>query len=375
MNLNEIYDKIDLKLSAEAARMGDKIPYFPVNGIYPDMREKNIAFWTNGFWAGMLWQMYYSNKKELYKEVAMRSEVTFDDVLSQFEGLHHDVGFQFLHTAVADYRLTGNPRSRTRGLHAATLLAGRFNPGAGYIRAWNIDKTGRWGKDLAGWMIIDSLMNIPLLYWAGEELKDPRFADIANRHADTALRYIVREDGSCNHIVIIDPVTGELLDNPGGQGYASGSSWSRGQAWAIYGFALAFTHTGKEEYLNAAKKIAHYFIANIAATGFVSVSDFRAPKEPVYWDTTATACAACGLLHIAGLVTEHEKELYYDNAVLMLNALEQLHCNWNPEEDGILQNGTVLYGQHDDTHVPIIYGDYFFVEGILRLMNKDFLIW
>ena len=375
MNLNEIYAKIDRKLLAESGRMGDKIPYTPVGGIYPDMRDKNLSFWTNGFWGGMLWQMYHSSQNGQYKEVAMRSEIAFDETLRQFEGLHHDVGFQFLHTAVADYRLTGNRESRVRGLHAATLLAGRFNPSGSYIRAWNVDKTGRWGKDLTGWMIVDCLMNIPLLYWASEELGDPRFADIANRHADTALRVLVRDDGSCNHIAVLDPATGELLDAPGGQGYAPGSSWSRGQSWALYGFALAFLHTGRTEYLDAAKRIAHYFIANVIATGYVSVSDFRAPKEPVYWDTTATACAACGLLQIAEMVPEYEKALYHDNAVNMLSALEQLHCNWNPDEDGIVQNGTVLYGRHEDTHVPIIYGDYFFVEGILRLMGKSFLIW
>lgn len=131
MNLNEIYAKIDKKILAEAVRMGDKIPYIPIDGVYPDMRDKNMSFWTNGFWSGMLWQMYHSSQNEQYKEAAKKSEIVFDEALRQFEGLHHDVGFQFLHTAVA----SGN-----------------------YIRAWNVDNTGRWGKDLTGWMIVDCLM-------------------------------------------------------------------------------------------------------------------------------------------------------------------------------------------------------------------------
>ena len=296
--------------------------------------------------------------------------------LSGFVGLHHDVGFQYLHTAVADYRLTGDEKAKIMGLHAASLLAGRFNPTGNFIRAWNDGNgpRGETGKK-PGWMIIDCMMNIPLLYWAGKEMEDPRFADIANRHAETAMRVLLRPDGSCNHIGILDPETGEVVGLPGGQGYGEGSSWSRGQAWAVYGFALAFLHTGNQEFLDAAKRVAHYFLANVAMTGYVSLVDFRAPKESVYWDTTATACAACGLLQIAEMVPEFEKALYYDGAVKMLMALSEQHCDWNVETDGILQNGTAAYWRDTDRHVPIIYGDYFYVEGILRLLGKGFMIW
>jgi len=378
MNLEEIYRKTDEKLRAECIRLGGQIPYVPVDGHYIDQGSEDPFWWTNGFWAGMLWQMFKSSGDELYKETAKKSEAVMEKILSGFVGIHHDVGFQFLHTAVADYRLTGDQRAKTMGLHAANILAGRFNPASNFIRAWN----NRNGKGLdrdsdnkAGWMIIDCLMNIPLLYWAGEETQDPRFAYIADQHAHTALRVLMREDGSCNHIGILDPCTGEVLDLPGGQGYGPGSSWSRGQSWAVYGFALVYLHTGKQEYLDAARRAAHYFIANVAMTDYVSVVDFRAPKEPLYLDTTATACAACGMLQIAEMVPEYEKTLYYDNAVRMLMALAEKHCDWDPETDGILQNGTASYWSEKNREVPIIYGDYFFVEGILRLMNRGFMIW
>lgn len=368
IRLKEIFEKMDKKLQAECKRVGERIPYTTQNGLYEtDMRDENLAWWTNGFWAGMLWQMYHATENPLYRRTAEYSEKAFDKTLEEFEGLHHDVGFQFLHTAVADYRLTGNKRSRVRGLHAAALLAGRFNGAGNYIRAWN--------KDLPGWLIVDCLMNIPLLYWASEEMGDPRFAYVADSHAHTAMRLLVREDGSYNHIAVCDPDTGELLELPGGQGFKSGSSWSRGQAWALYGFALEYRHTGKKEYLDTAKKAAHYFIANVAATGYVSLCDFRAPKEPVYWDTTAAACAVCGLLEIEEAVGELEKPLYHDSAVKILMALEEKHCNWDVETDSILQNGTEAYGRDHATHIPIIYGDYFFVEGVLRLLGKSFMIW
>ena len=365
--VQEIFGKIEAKLQAECLRVGDQIPYIPENGRYTDMRETNLQFWTNGFWAGMLWQMYHATGNELYQDTARHTEEAFDKALDDFITLHHDVGFMWLHSAVADYRLTGNEKSRVRGLHAANLLAGRYNPAGKFIRAWNLDRTG--------WMIVDCLMNIPILHWAAKELEDPRFTYIANQHADTALGEVLRGDGSCHHIVAFDPNDGTVLEHPVGQGYASGSSWSRGQAWAIYGFALSYVHTGDICYLEGAKKVAHYFISNVSLTGYVSLCDFRAPAEPVIWDTTATAIAACGLLQIADLVPEFEKPLYYEHALKMLEALETKHCNWNVEEDGIVQMGTVLYGRKEDEHVPIIYGDYFFVEAILRLMGKSFLIW
>ena len=303
----------------------------------------------------------------MYWETEEKTEVWLDEALVRYEGLHHDVGFMWMHTAVADYRLTGNPESRKRALHAANLLAGRFNPTGEFIRAWNLDKTG--------WMIIDCMMNLSLLFWAEKETGDIRYRDIACRHADTALRCLLRPDGSCNHIAVFDPKTGELLEQPAGQGYASGSSWSRGQAWAVYGFALAFRHTGEVRYLEAAKRAAHYFIANVVLTDGIALVDFRAPEEPVQWDTTASACAACGLLELAELVPEFEKPLYQKHGAQILKSLEARYCNWNEAEDGILQFGTAAYHRTEDTHVPIIYGDYFFVEGMLRLLGKETFLW
>lgn len=370
MNWEEIYKKIEEKLTAECERNDHKIPYISQNGSYKNMREETPSWWTNGFWAGLLWQMYHAGKNPLFREMAEQSETVMDQILEDFVGLHHDVGFQFLLSSAANYRLTGNERAKVRALHAATLLAGRFNPNGNFIRAWNKKDQ----NNMTGWIIIDCLMNLPLLYFASEELDDPRFAEIANRHADTAMRVLQRPDGSCNHIAVLDPVTGEVQEKPAGQGYGKGSSWSRGQAWAIYGFALAFAHTGNEDYLNAAKRTAHYFIANVTLTGNASLCDFRAPENPAYWDMSAAACAACGLLQLAELVPELEKGLYYRHAERILEALTEF-CDFDPDTDGILQKCTVAYGRAEDTHASIIYGDYFYTEAVLRLINKSFLIW
>ena len=184
----------------------------------------------------------------------------------------------------------GSKKSRVRTSIAADMLASRYNARGEFIRSWN--------DDCIGWVIIDSMMNIPLLYWASDEYKDDRFKYIAMKHADKVLNTHIRPDGSVNHIVSLDPTNGEVIETFGGQGYAVGSSWSRGQAWAIYGFTLSYIHTGKQEYLDAAKRVAHYFIANVCDDWLPKV-DFRSPKGPVIYDSTAGACTACGLLGVS----------------------------------------------------------------------------
>ena len=235
----------------------------------------------------------------------------------------------------------------------------------------------RSGKSLSGGMIIDCLMNIPLLYWASEETKDPRYTQIAVNHAKTAQQYIVRPDGSCNHIVIFDPETGEFLDNPGGQGFEKGSSWSRGQSWAVYGFALSYRHTGDESFLATAKRCAHYCISNMAVSDWLPLVDYRAPEEPVKYDSTAGMITACGLIELAEHVGEHEKNLYLKAAFHILRACDEKFNNWDPEQDSIVDGGTFFY--HDptgeNTEVPIIYGDYYLIEAILKLKGKAFFAW
>jgi len=363
------YERLKTKMHAECLRVGDKIPYIPRDGRYHDLDSpEQIFWWTNGFWAGLLWQMYNATGEECYRKAAEGVEIRLDEALMGFMGLHHDVGFMWLHTAVANYRLTKNAGSRVRGLHAANILAGRYNPAGKFIVAWN--------ENRAGWMIVDCMMNLPILYWAEKELSDARFGFIAKNHADTCMKITVRGDGSCNHISILDPNTGECLENPGGQGYAPGSSWSRGHAWAIYGFVLSYHHTENPEYLDTAKKIAHYFIANMAKNDWLPLVDFRSPKEPVKYDSTAAMIASCGLLEIAKHVGEYEQSLYVETALKMLRACDDAFCNWDPEIDSIVARGMGAYHSTGfDEDAPIIYGDYFLTEAILRLLGKDFLIW
>jgi len=360
--------KMVKKLSITSDIVGAGYPHTTVNGKYanfdagPSKDGYGVFRWTNGFWGGIMWLMYLETKDEKYKKIAEDSEAMLDEAFDMFSWITHDLGFMWLLTAVADYRITGSERAKYRGLHAATLLAGRFNHKGGFIRAWE--------QRYPTGTIIDCMMNIPLLYWASEVLEDPRFADIAEMHADKTLKYILRPDGSSAHIAVFDLESGEAIEYPNGQGAFSGSSWSRGQAWAIYGFALSYLHTGKKEYLDAAKRSAHYFIANIDDS-LVPDVDFRAHPDKEYKDTTAGAAAASGLIELAGLVEEGEKELYLNAAYGLLKGLEP-YCRFDLEEEAILQNGVAAYGKEPQA---IIYGDYFLMEALLKLKGNKVLLW
>lgn len=356
------------KVKSELQRLGDAIPYIPYDGVYSDVvEERGLDWWTNGFWSGILWQLFHATKANEFKDAAIIQERKLDEALFNYNDIHHDVGFMWLHTAVAHYRECGDKQAYRTGLHAATLLQGRFNIDGNYIVAWNDHKPG--------WVIIDSMMNIPLLYWASNETKDPRFKKVAQRHADTVAKYLVREDGSVGHIASFDSETGEFIEQIGGQGYAPDSAWSRGNAWAVYGFALSYRHTKTPYYLDIAKRVANYFIASVSETGHVPLVDFRSPKNPEIYDTSAGLCAACGLLEIAKWVPEIEKEYYERNAIKILKAVESKYADWSVEKDGLIGGGTEAYHRPATYEVPLIYSDYFFIEGILRLLDRELFIW
>lgn len=358
------------RFAAERDRVGSKIPYIAEEGAYKkDMSAtpEDLIWWTNGFWPGILWQCFGATGDAAFADVARGVEDKLDGALDRYTGLHHDVGFMWLLSAVADYRLTGNERSQARGLHAAHLLAGRYNPRGKFIRSWN--------RDRSGWVIVDSMMNIPLLYWASDTIGDPRFTYVAEDHADTIMAKTVRDDGSCNHIIVLDPANGDLLETPAGQGYAPGSSWSRGQAWALYGFALSYRHTGEERYLATAKRVASYFASQVALTGDVALLDFRQPAEPVYWDALAGCIAACGMLEIARSCEETERADWITWAIRILKATDERFCDWDIEHDGVVTMCSGAYWSEKDRHVPMVYADYYFLEAMLRLVGKDTLLW
>ncbi len=367
---DEVFQRIESKMEITVRRSTGIIPYRTENGRFENMAEKNICWWTNGFWEGLLWLLYDRTNKDLYRTAAEEGEEMLDGAFAQYSRLHHDVGFLWQLSAGLDYKITGNGQSRLRALYAATLLMSRFNLAGGYIRAWNDYPD----ENTSGWAIIDSMMNLSILYWASEELGDARFARVARAHANKTMEHHMRQDGSAKHIVIYDPESGEELGEDGGQGYSIGSSWSRGQAWALYGFLISYKHTGQREYLDISKRAANYFISNVWQD-WLPRCDFRGPKEPVIYDASAGAIAACGLLELAKTLPREEGAVYQEAALCMLREMERHFCNWDPETDGILYYGSINYKEEEGRNRYLVYSDFFFTQAILTVLGSKLEIW
>nr|WP_296460253.1 glycoside hydrolase family 88 protein [uncultured Acetatifactor sp.] len=369
--------KIREKMAWVSEKNREKIPYrTDGKGDYDDRSDMTkqwrmddgLNWWTNGFWGGIMWLLYQDTGEQRYADIARVSERKMEQCFADFYGLHHDVGFMFVPTAVADFRLTGNPDSRRMALHAATLLAGRFNPVGNFIRAWNDLE-----EDTRGWAIIDCMFNLSLLYWASEETKDPRFRQIASLHADTVREHFVRPDGSVCHIVEFDPETGEMVKSHGGQGCGEGSAWTRGQGWALYGFMISYIHTGKQEYLDTAKRVADYCLANIPESGIIPV-DFRQPTEPAYEDSCGACVIAGGLLELARRLPGESRGRYEEAAVKILRTIADSRADFGQGCDAIVQNCSAAY-HSPEHHFTMSYADYYFIEAMYKVKGVGRLLW
>jgi len=357
--VDEVWAKINLKMEKMATQMKGKSPHKSVSsGIYDDMR---LDWWTSGFWPGMLWVMYSMTGVEAYKKEAWDWDQRIEECFTRKNNFHHDVGFQFLLTAVIKYKLTGDVDGKRRGLQAATFLAGRFNTVGNFIRAWNQDER-------TGWSIIDTSMNLSLLFWAAKELKDPRYKHIAITHADTVLKHFIREDGSVKHIVSFDPENGQYIECFRGQGYAPDSAWSRGQAWALYGMVNTYKYTGDKRYLYAAQRVANFFITALGEDA-VPYWDSKLPDtKGQLRDTSAAACAASGMLELVRCLPCEEARIYASWASKILRSLTNNYTTLDQlEYEGILREGTASQPDKDGANVSLIYGDYFYIECFSKL--------
>jgi unsaturated chondroitin disaccharide hydrolase len=376
----QVFEAIDKKQQAVTVRSRGKL----VDGVGPDGRHKSVnpTAWTSGFFGGMNVLLWNYTKNEEYLTTAKVCEKMLDGAFERYEDFHHDVGFMWHILSGAIYRLTGDEASKKRNLFTASTLFSRYILSGGFIRAWNGGKR-KWSDrpSVENWSIIDCLMNLPSLYWASEVIGDDRFKQIAMSHADMALCDHLRPDGSVVHIVEHDRETGEAVQHIFGQGIAPESSWSRGQAWALYGFVISYKHTGEQRYLDAAKQVANYFIAN-CCDDWIPRIDFRAPSQPVYYDTSAGCCAACGLIELAKLLPEHEGGAFMNAALNMLKAIWDSFGDADPETDVMIDHASLRYPapgvftpESAGVHIPIIYTEYFFVEAILKLLGSEFFPW
>ncbi|RAP75645.1 glycoside hydrolase family 88 protein [Paenibacillus montanisoli] len=366
--IDDVWERTAAKITRNASEIGVKFPHASLNGAYNSCPAHD---WGAGFWPGLLWLGYRETGDELLRMTAEALEVKLSVTLTSYDELHHDVGFMFSLSSVAQYKLTEDPVAKRHGLMAANLLAGRFNIQGDFIRAWP-----DWnGEDHSGWAIIDCMMNLPLLYWASNELGDPRYKHLAMRHADMALKEFMRPDGSVYHIVCFDPETGERTGALAGQGHAAESAWARGTAWALYGFALSYGYTGEERYLQAAKRTAHYFVSRLPEDK-VPYWDFLLPDQTgMPRDSSAAAIAASGLLEIASHCSGADADFYRRAGAEIIRSLDEKYGAWDQSEQGLLLHATGYYEKNAYVDVPIIYGDYFFTEAVLKLKGRTEFFW
>ncbi|NQX66359.1 glycoside hydrolase family 88 protein [Paenibacillus alba] len=369
--VSEAWSKTMAKIEQTSKTIGANFPHASKQGKYDCTQPQG---WTAGFWPGLLWLSYRDTKRESLLRIDEECEAKMDIGIEEYAGLHHDVGFMWSLSSVANYKLTGSPASKLRALKAAAFLASRFNLRGQFIRAWNEDN---WQseKGNAGWAIIDCMMNLHLLFWASQEINDPRYKHIAMAHADTVLKQFIREDGSTYHIVQFDPETGQRVGELGGQGFAPESAWARGASWAIYGFALCYQYTKEDRYLQASKRVAHFFLANLSEDS-VPYWDFRLPtQEGAPRDSSAAAIAASGMLLLAALLPAEEGSLYESWAKRIVKSLCDHYTVWDTSDEAILQHGTGHWPANKNIDIGLIYGDYFFVEALAKLRGYQDVFW
>ena len=341
---------------------------------YERCDDKN---WVDGFWSGQLWLAYAETQDDFFFQAARQQRPYFLERLERPDSHDHDLGFLYSLSAVADFKLTGDEEARQMGLAAAESLASRYNPAGRFIRAWNpwYAADGSLIVENAGRIIIDCAENLGLLFWAAQESGNTRYAEIATAHAHTSVKNLVRPDGSTYHSFHFDPQSGAPLRGETVQGYANESCWSRGQAWGIHGYAVAYAYTGVPLFLETARQLADFAIANLPDDG-VPLWDYRLPAgEHPYRDTSAAAIMAAGLFVLADNDVGNGAAEYRAVAQRTLHSLYAHYSTaGHPTAEGLLREGaSFVRAGHADNMLP--YGDYFYVEALLRALGRKDFFW
>lgn len=379
-------DFVKLGFERAAVQLKEQLKAVPQPTAYPrtlSPEGKLVATpkndWTEGFYPGCLWYAYQYTGDEQLKA----SAVKWTEALEPLKKLtsHHDIGFLMYCSFGNAYRLTGNDHYRDVLIESARSLCTRFNEKTGCIESWNYRKAWN-GKD--EWfypVIIDNMMNLELLYFATRMTGDTLYAHVANRHAETTAKNHFRADYSTYHVVNYDEETGEVLHQATCQGFSDNSTWARGQAWAIYGFTMAYRESGRKDFLEVAVRAADcwlnhpnlpedgipYWDFNAGQEGYTPDWNYdpqRFPRTPR--DASAAAITASALLELAGYTPDGSR--YKAAAEHILKSLSspaylaELGSNGN----FVLMHsvGSIPHGSEID--VPLVYADYYYLEALTR---------
>ncbi len=380
----EITDsEVEAALDAASAQVIRNLPKFThcfqkaysENGFYQPTENRD---WTTGFWTGEIWLAYEHTKNPALKEAG---EIQMKDFLNRIEEKidveTHDLGFLYSPSCVAGYKLTGSQVGRMAALKAAEELITRFHEKGEFIQAWgplNAPDNYR--------LIIDCLLNLPLLYWATEETGEEKYRQVAEKHIHTALANVIRPDFSTWHTFFFNRETGAPDHGATCQGYRDGSAWARGQAWGVYGTAVGYQYTKRESSNPSCKGVTEYFLRHLPED-LVPYWDleFGDGNEDQPRDSSSASIAACGMLEMAKYLPSKEAAYYISIAKRLMKSVVDHYAVKDPSQS----NGLVLHSTYSN-HSPYntcnhygvdecnIWGDYFYMEALTRL-HKDWNIY
>lgn len=356
------YAQRQLRRTADSLDPGKGYP----TSTRPDgtWRQSRPTDWRSGFFPGELWYMFELTHEPYWRAQAERwtAGIEVADTMTTT----HDLGFMIFDSFGHEYDRTHDPHAKDVILVAAAHLAGRFNPKVGATKSWDIHATSGPRSTWKFPVIVDNLMNLPLLVWASAHGGDPAWRQMAERHALTSLHAHLRPDGSTAHVALFDPETGALERTVTAQGYSDSSAWSRGQAWAIYGFTTAYQQTHRAELLQGAERAADWFIAHLPPD-YVPYWDFRDPAIPnAPRDASAAAIAASGLLELAKETSGTAAARYRTAAEHILTSLATSYLSRGTSNSAVLLHSTGARPANSEVDVGMIYADYYFIEALLR---------
>ncbi|WP_289660810.1 glycoside hydrolase family 88 protein [Flavobacterium panacagri] len=328
-----------------------------------EIRKVPSKDWTSGFFAGNLWQLYRLTGDSKYKEQA--EKWTPFSKRESVNSNSHDVGFKVFCSFGEALKVENKKEYEAVIVKGAETLCKRFDPKVGSIRSWDFNKE-IWDYPV----IIDNMMNLELLFEASKISGNPKYRNIAIQHANTTLKNQFRDDDSCYHVIDYDPKTGNVRKKTTLQGYNDDSVWARGQAWAVYGFTMAYRYTKDEAYKKQAEATALFFMVNknLPEDG-IPYWDLKDPSIPnSARDVSAAMVMASALYELYGYT---KKENYLAFADKLMTSVQSKNYILDPKIKApfLFDHSTGNWPKHDEIDEPIIYADYYFLEALLRKSN------
>lgn len=329
--------------------------------------SSDSRWWCSGFFPGVLWQLYDAQGSPAVLDYAKRYTQRVER--EQYTTDNHDVGFMIYCSFGNGYRLTKDPHYRAVMLTAAKSLSTRYNPTVGLIRSWDHNKE-QWQYPV----IIDNIMNLELLLWAAKQSADSTYTHIARSHADRTMQHHFRPDYSSYHVVSYDTLSALPHRKQTHQGLSDESSWSRGQAWGLYGYTYLYRDTKDPRYLQQAQHIADYLLnhPHMPKDG-IPYWDYDSPDIPnTPRDASAASIMASALLDLSDFVGKERQAQYRTFAELQISTLASAAYTAKLGENGcfILKHSVGAYPLHSEIDVPLTYADYYYVEALNKLKKK-----